>query len=579
MSDEIIAPVPPDVEKRPLGSIKSQHEQPSPAPEPIEQTGPQTAIIHGVGWNKPTVILALFLVGLTASVGHHMFYLSLDGESAKKQRWTIRIGTAIAYITGHSLAVLCGLCRDQWLWHTLSKRSFSLKSINAIFGVSSNLGHFLHFDMVKLAKIATLLAAVKWVYAPLMTLSTPSTISVITVPHLSSTNYTINSLKFNYDTGQHSMRLDRTDVSYLSWLYYNSSSGYLGKSPQAMKNFGTSALSGRVSAKDSSAPYGSTVREHCASNCTYSIEFLGPSVNCTEIDPATIGQWTKTHLHHLADCESPGNDNTTTYLPIFHSQRWNNSVTSFWALYTTPAAPDMRVACRKKYAYSCQASVSRYTVNETMSGHHFLEPQVVAVEMLYNIEDAHLDFAYAPNWSLTDFLISLLEGERGWYITNSVTESHYKRQPTENATTLVSATPLVDFDITLHPLGPAIENMVHKMAVSLVSDTATHFSANTSSICTSIERVGIYRYRPLDLILPYSIALGIAAIIAALGIHALVLNREKNDTSSSFISIFHVLKNSKLDHSVPAKEKMLKCRVISPEGEVGFYEVPKKPKS
>lgn len=586
MPDETIAPMSPDVEKEPLGSIQSQNDQPSPAAsapseptEPTEPTEPQTAVIHGVGWNKPAVILILFLVGLMSGVGHHILYSSLDGELAMKQKWTIRIGTGLAYILGNSLAVLCGLSRDQWLWHTLSKRSFSLKSIDAIFGVTSNPGHFLHFDMVKLAKIATLLAAAGWLYAPLATLSTPSTISVVMEPRFSSTNCTVNSLKFGYDTDPHSMRLNRTDVPYLHMLYLNSSSGYLRQSSQGMKYFATSAFSGKTTAKDSSIPYGSSVREHCGPNCTYSVEFLGPSVNCTEIDPNTIGQWTETHKNPLADCESPGNDSTITYLPIFHSQRWNNSLTSFWALYTTPTAPDTRVACRKKYAYSCQASVSHYTINETMSGHNFLEPKVVATEKLYNIEDAHLDYAYAPNWSLTDVLISLFQGERGWDITNSVTEGRYKRKPAENATTLASATPLVNFDRTVHPLGPAIEDMVHKMTASLLSDTILHYSANTSSICTSVEWKSVYRYRPFELVLTYSIALGIAAIIAVLGLHALVLNREKIDTSSSFISIFHVLRNSDLDHSVPPKEKRLKCRVISPAGEVGFYEVPKKPKS
>ncbi|RPB06851.1 hypothetical protein P167DRAFT_465672, partial [Morchella conica CCBAS932] len=110
----------------------------------------------------PRTALSLFLIGLGCAIGQHVFYSMKDGTLAEHQAWTIRIGTGLAYLLGFSMAALVGISRDQWVWRTLRTRFFPLKSIDALFGVTSNVTCFLDFNMVRHAKVSTALAALKW---------------------------------------------------------------------------------------------------------------------------------------------------------------------------------------------------------------------------------------------------------------------------------------------------------------------------------------------------------------------------------------------------------------------------------
>ena len=81
----------------PSGELRSMHPQ-----EVIDKRSQMTAT-WGIYWYLPSMMIAVFLVGLFGAVSHHVFYSSLDGERSVNQLSMVRIGTAFAFFVKANL--------------------------------------------------------------------------------------------------------------------------------------------------------------------------------------------------------------------------------------------------------------------------------------------------------------------------------------------------------------------------------------------------------------------------------------------------------------------------------------------
>jgi hypothetical protein len=131
-------------------------------PTPKEDHSPA---VWGLGWRSPTLMVVLYLCGLALSVGHHLYYNSLDNtlvKSAEQQTWAIRIGTGFAFVVKTLLVAAIGIAAVQQIWATLRRKSVNLRGIDAMFSVLSDPLTFFVPDMWMCAKTLTLLAIVSW---------------------------------------------------------------------------------------------------------------------------------------------------------------------------------------------------------------------------------------------------------------------------------------------------------------------------------------------------------------------------------------------------------------------------------
>jgi hypothetical protein len=104
----------------------------------------------------------LFILGVVGAISHHLFYLSLDGDAAVDQLMKIRYGTALAFFTKMTLAGSVVIAYRQRIWYTLRGKAMTLGAIDGLFAAVEDPTAFCNWEMLKNAKLATVMALATW---------------------------------------------------------------------------------------------------------------------------------------------------------------------------------------------------------------------------------------------------------------------------------------------------------------------------------------------------------------------------------------------------------------------------------
>jgi len=69
-----------------------------------ELQGSRTSVVSPFAkWESPVLMVGLTVLAPLVAVGHHLFYVYLDGKQVSQvtipQAWVIRVGTAFAYLS------------------------------------------------------------------------------------------------------------------------------------------------------------------------------------------------------------------------------------------------------------------------------------------------------------------------------------------------------------------------------------------------------------------------------------------------------------------------------------------------
>jgi hypothetical protein len=565
--------------------------------------------------DKPATAVSLFLIGLSCAIGQHVFYSMKDGTLATQQEWTIRVGTGLAYLLGFSMAALVGISRDQWVWRTLRTRFFPLESIDALFGVTSNVFCFLDLTMVWNAKVSTMLAALKWLF-PLVTIFTPSTISVILTPFDTEFDCQVPALSFpgprnSTDLGS-TVTTQGHDLTYSGADHSGDDGGEYGDNgdasgvptlrnmrranafanqrlyvadiydPAAYTNQNVSINNYEITIDAESkdcyvnaevlryfimSAYSSEVifppditRDHliseeCSVNCTYSYDFVGPSINCTEFESipkslSDIYQGISDQNIILfgagqgSDLNSTGLDSTYTADDRLYSPE------RLWAFYSSANDSCLPRESRSLHAYTCEFGPARYWINQSISD-RFLQPHI-KVDPIDNS-------TFSLDERATCVLLQALREILGGYLVITYDPPLYKKTESKNYTitvpiasnrTNIRSTNLMDKSglNVVDPLGDSIEKMVHKMVVSLIADDGLNLAKKVSTRCRATKMQNTYVYKPLILILVNTTAMFFSALVAVLGALALVQNGVASDTS--FSTFLRTTRNPTLDRAL-----------------------------
>ena len=116
-----------------------------------------------IHWMTPVLMVILFLLGLAAAVGHHFFYMWLEGRPATDQLTMVRYGTALAFFVKSSLVGSVVMCYRQRIWHTFRTRALTIAGIDGLFSSTEDPSQFFYNgEMMSNAKIATIMAMVAW---------------------------------------------------------------------------------------------------------------------------------------------------------------------------------------------------------------------------------------------------------------------------------------------------------------------------------------------------------------------------------------------------------------------------------
>jgi hypothetical protein len=116
-----------------------------------------------IHWITPALIAALFVAGVIGAMGHHAFYMHLDGKPAEDQLKMIRYGTALAFFVKSTLVGTVIMCYRQRIWHTFRTRALTINGIDGLFSATEDPSQFFYnWEMIRNGKLATIMAACSW---------------------------------------------------------------------------------------------------------------------------------------------------------------------------------------------------------------------------------------------------------------------------------------------------------------------------------------------------------------------------------------------------------------------------------
>lgn len=416
---------------------------------------------------------------------------------------------------------------------TLRKKWLTLRGIDAVFGVTSDPTHFMNPLMLKRAKAATIIAVSMWMI-PIAAILTQGTISVEPFTNRKDIPCNVGSIRFPYDLNSTAIiRAERDLASALPIVdlaVWDEFIPEVAPSQRVMRTLILSAYSGSIGRAISLPPAGSpslkTVGEKCGANCSYTIEFLGPSVNCT-----SYTSWDNVRWSNASDFMQGSNYYS------HHSTITQNGIILGVLSQEEPIHP---------IVFRCRTWTARYSVEYVVVERSFLEPKITKVEPIV-LEG----FQSNPYYGDTPYLAQLVLIKALGRVLNGEIRHGYK------ATTDIELTPLAR-NMTSNPteIGSAVEQMGHKMVVSLVgsdllvdgSAYVLDITATQDTMCTTTNYNLLYVYSASTLILVYSLAVACALVTTVAGFFALRQNGMASTQTPS--SMIRTSRNPTLDEAI-----------------------------
>lgn len=222
-------------------------------------------------------MLAAFIAGIAFAVGHHFFYLSLDGtivdHATFDQQINVGVGTAFAFLVRSFLVLAVGTAFVQVLWGTLLNKQVTISRIDSATQLLTSLWDLFNLKTIWQHPVLGFLAIVSWTL-PFAAIVPPATLSVKTPlePQL-----THDSLDLSY--------IDFTGSSLVKLYGANPPSSEDLAPNQVVKEF-----HGGSSDSLTQLAFGVAFQAEIplikppSLNSSYTTNFFGPSIQCTPTD-------------------------------------------------------------------------------------------------------------------------------------------------------------------------------------------------------------------------------------------------------------------------------------------------------
>ena len=528
---------------------------------------------EGTYWLTPTAAVLLFLLGLAAAIAHYVYFIKIKGKPVGDQTWTLRYSLAIAFIFKSVLAASTSIALAQHAWMMLrhSKRGTPVSTIDAMFLGEHSLFMFLSPSLWLSAFSTGLMALCIWLM-PLTALVAPTSLTV----GLSVTDTTIEGcLVPTVNFGLERNSSFRTKARSL--FVTDNSDLYTRPSASSER------LSASVLTNGRQIPWQSP----CGLNCTYEIEFTGPSWQCTRAenvdDPRApwkpeYGDGSFWYWGNYGDGSNltvtASNASQLIYSPVYYAGL-NSSTNQFWAGFAAgftrgldPSEGRLGESLREildMQVYSCQVANTSYTVDvEFVNGVQSntirkavpfstfdISPQGWQGEGSYTVAgdkyEQSLPIALQDIVGMYTPMINYLSG---WIYRDPryelVTNTSLGLVPP-----LITDLPIYNEYATETPylpsrdLGKLLEELSHNLTISLISDPDLLITTTALTTCERQHTQSVWKFNWRPLVAAYATGLGVTLICLVIGAYALSVNGVAHDTS--FSSVVRTTRNGGLD--------------------------------
>ncbi|CAN9193893.1 unnamed protein product [Alternaria alternata] len=518
-------------------------------------------------WTTPALIVVLFLAGFAAAVGHHSFYMHLDGQPAIEQLKMVRYGTALAFFVKSTLVGTVIMCNRQRIWYTFRRKAMTINGIDGLFSATEDpTQFFLNWEMIRNGKLATLMAACTWLL-PLASVLSPASLTSELRTFNDNATCSVATLNFAQES-TYDFR-DMSKYSLKSLNFYNTTQpaaeekrdlrdeGYFDYYDQPSKNARRLAFSSVYMQKPQPRENASSVFCGSGWNCTYTIGFIAPGYKCDDVDdtdgsdaPFTFADLAPNgSLVYSADVDQgdyghqePGVNGTS--LGVFKSEPvlWIG-----YAVNTSTPYPDDS-SYRAKWGnvhepriFKCVMQYTNYTFDMTFNPRQsatrrervFLRP-VVGEDPVkpQDVEKYKLTASYHTMGSLLRrFLRGKIEQQKFLVTYSDLSETRLANSSTSY--------PLVD-------LKTEIQDFFEDILITLLNEPKLVVAQDQEVPCVKSRTMMVYVYYRRSLWIGYAIVIAITFAFILVGAWSLYENGVASDVL--FSRIMATTRNPTLDH-------------------------------
>ncbi|KAH8591054.1 hypothetical protein B0O99DRAFT_633526 [Bisporella sp. PMI_857] len=484
---------------------------------------------NGIYWRSPIIAVVLFVVGVLAAAGHHVFLSRLNEKPNNNQKWIGRYSLVLAFVVKMSFAATVAEALKQRIWYSFrrNQRGISVTGIDAILAIQQTPFGFLNFEIWQSATLALVLGGVIWAL-PLLAVVTPTSLTT----SLKIVNVSEPCVVPNFEFFTSEMSNSRTTLQPGASLSEQSGTDSIQfATPLASKLATSTAYNGRISGWPSP----------CGSNCSYVLQFFGPAWQCHNVDNSssdaafTLGSdpwgdsW-QNWRHGYSYLSNFSSD--SGYLWVGTSTIRNLSSTGLETNYFY--CQDWNTSYQLAIEYtnnqlSIKGTTFRYLNEVKIPG--ILETGISSGQGTIPItypegQDRMQTYAYA---ALFRSLGSLLLG--------NIQRQPHGKPVYSTSITLIPGLVVFDSD-TYTPISDlfiGVEELSRNLTISLLSNPNIIGSINSTVDCTTQFYRTAWEYDYRILMWPYIAAIVICIACLGIGCQALLMNEVAYDISFSTI--------------------------------------------
>ncbi|RSL49194.1 hypothetical protein CEP54_012570 [Fusarium duplospermum] len=260
---------------------------------------------------RPWKMFLLLSIGTIFAIGHHLFYIQLNGREGDAQSLMFRYGTIIAFCAKASFGTAVTMAFQQRAWLVVRSRTARLDTVDSIFTANTEFTSLLDWRAIKRAKVSACIALYCWL-TPLVVVLTSETLSTVAAEWSEITSCpAVRTLNFaNEETSDWRTPTTingRIGLSILAWNTTakdtvldgtkNEFDYWANPGIQFMK-----VIIPRVMSQGQATTRKQAGIEICSENwdCSYTINFIAPGYKCQEL-ASGVGSEVK----KLGDSEPP----------------------------------------------------------------------------------------------------------------------------------------------------------------------------------------------------------------------------------------------------------------------------------
>jgi hypothetical protein len=277
------------------------------------------------GWetyrSKPWNMCLLVVFGTLFALGHHLFYLALDGNEATNQSLMLRYGTILAFCAKASLGTAAAMAFQQRAWLVLRHKTARIETVDSIFTANTDIFSLLTWSSIKKAKVGVLIAIYCWI-TPLVVVLTSETLSVaVRASEVDGTCLNVRTLNFSNEKWiywRQPMLINKRYLIPLSYWNTTAPGDYINKDDPNEFDYWSSPsqqwndmVGFRVALSNEPLVRKETGPEVCTNgwNCSYVLSFVAPGYKCE-----TLATGVNSKVRKLGEATPPFN--TSVLAPV-----------------------------------------------------------------------------------------------------------------------------------------------------------------------------------------------------------------------------------------------------------------------